>query len=113
MADIFTGGSEKFIAERFYWTVALSRLEFNTKSHLEFLKDFFFTLTFCDSYDNQPPAARGVTNDYGFTTASAGPSGGNRSLRHANAKLTSHRTTWISAKLFCHRSIQSTPNCSA
>jgi len=43
-------------------------LEFNTKARIELLKDFFFTLTFYDSYDNQPPAARGVTNDYGFTT---------------------------------------------
>jgi hypothetical protein len=44
------------------------RFEFNTNARFEIFKDFFFALTFYDSYDSKPPASRGVTNDYGFTT---------------------------------------------
>ena len=44
------------------------RMEFDAKVRIEVLKDFYVSLTFYDSYDNQPPSERATGNDYGFTT---------------------------------------------
>lgn len=45
------------------------RAEFETKSKIELIKDFFWSLSFYDSYDSKPPGTEGQKQDYGVTTS--------------------------------------------
>jgi hypothetical protein len=45
------------------------RSEFNTKANIEIVKNFFFSLSIYDSFDNEPPAKNPTKNDYGVVTS--------------------------------------------
>ena len=43
------------------------RTELSTQSKIELIRDFYWTLSFYDSYDSKPPDVT-VNNDYGVVT---------------------------------------------
>lgn len=45
------------------------RTEFETKSRVELIKDFFWSLSFYHSYDSKPPGEFDQKQDYGITTS--------------------------------------------
>jgi hypothetical protein len=51
-----------------FTTSGRNRIQFNTNLRIEVLKNFFFNLTFYDSYDSKPPSETATKNDYGLTT---------------------------------------------
>ena len=58
------------------WTIFYSltvadrfRYSGNLKVKFEVFKDFYFNLTYYDSYDNNSPSSTSSDRDYGFTTS--------------------------------------------
>jgi len=56
----------------FYYNLMLNnriRLEYDLTARIELVKDFFFSLTFYDSYDSQPFTGSSAKNDLGVVTS--------------------------------------------
>lgn len=51
-----------------FTTSGRHRIEFNAASNIELINDFYWNLTFYESYDSRPPNLESVKNDYGVVT---------------------------------------------